>query len=358
MNSSTTSKIKRKNVPKKSKKSKKPKKPKMTLGGNLTYYPKTKSYCFVAAIDVIFKQKYKPRKYLGFDLNKTPEHWIVFSDKSIIPMPETIKNKVQSIEMVVDNLALKSKKVSERTHTHIHKETGEVFNVQQRSKKTTVFRQDGSEVNNVREVFPKHNRPKSRRSVRKAWKKLHQQLKSQVAIVAQEIIKKTEKSKSVLCIDSVKGGQQTGTYAQDYLIPELIKLCQNKGIPYYVIPCAYTSRTCNKCGHEEKDNRKTTEDFECLKCGHKEISHINAAENIRDAGEELRKKKLPYGDYSKRIIRPTKIIDPKESEQVATTIIKAELSEINTGSNQNDMPAGAVREIEQHRRIKKEKTLI
>jgi hypothetical protein len=330
----------------------------MTLGGNLTYYPKTKSYCFVAAIDVIFKQKYKPRKYLGFDLNKTPEHWIVFSDKSIIPMPETIKNKVQSIEMVVDNLALKSKKVSERTHTHIHKETGEVFNVQQRSKKTTVFRQDGSEVNNVREVFPKHNRPKSRRSVRKAWKKLHQQLKSQVAIVAQEIIKKTEKSKSVLCIDSVKGGQQTGTYAQDYLIPELIKLCQNKGIPYYVIPCAYTSRTCNKCGHQEKDNRKTTEDFECLKCGHKEISHINAAENIRDAGEELRKKKLPYGDYSKRIIRPTKVIDPKESEQVATTIIKAELSEINTGSNQNDMPAGAVREIEQHRRIKKEKTLI
>lgn len=345
-------------MPKKSKKSKKPKKPKMTLGGNLTYYPKTKSYCFVAAIDVIFKQKYKPRKYLGFDLNKTPEHWIVFSDKSIIPMPETIKNKVQSIEMVVDNLALKSKKVSERTHTHIHKETGEVFNVQQRSKKTTVFRQDGSEVNNVREVFPKHNRPKSRRSVRKAWKKLHQQLKSQVAIVAQEIIKKTEKSKSVLCIDSVKGGQQTGTYAQDYLIPELIKLCQNKGIPYYVIPCAYTSRTCNKCGHQEKDNRKTTEDFECLKCGHKEISHINAAENIRDAGEELRKKKLPYGDYSKRIIRPTKVIDPKESEQVATTIIKAELSEINTGSNQNDMPAGAVREIEQHRRIKKEKTLI
>ncbi len=301
MNSSNISKKRSKNMTTKSKKknkSKKPKKPKMTFGGNLTYHPKTKSYCFVAAIDVEFNQKYKSRKYLGFDLNKTPEHWIVFSDKSIIPMPEAIKKKVQSIELVVDNLALKSKKISERTHEHTHKETGEIFNVQQRSKKTTVFRQDGSKVN--KEIFPKDNVPKSRRSVRKAWKKLHRQLESQVAIVAQEIVNKTEKSKSVLCIDSVKGGQQTGTYAQDYLIPELIKLCQNKGIPYYVIPCAYTSRTCNKCGHQEKDNRKTTEHFECLKCGHKDISHINAAKNIRDAGEKLHKKKLPYGDYSKR----------------------------------------------------------
>ncbi len=45
-----------------------------------------------------------------------------------------------------------------------------------------------------------------------------------------------------------------------------------------------TSRTCHKCGHTYKFNRKTQSRFECVQCGHKNNADINAAKNIRDLG--------------------------------------------------------------------------
>jgi putative transposase len=42
----------------------------------------------------------------------------------------------------------------------------------------------------------------------------------------------------------------------------------------------YTSQTCSKCGHVDKENRTTQASFECLKCGHKEHADVNAARNI------------------------------------------------------------------------------
>lgn len=50
------------------------------------------------------------------------------------------------------------------------------------------------------------------------------------------------------------------------------------------IPAAYTSQTCYKCGHCEKDNRKSQSKFVCLKCHHSENADLNAAQNILTAG--------------------------------------------------------------------------
>jgi len=49
-----------------------------------------------------------------------------------------------------------------------------------------------------------------------------------------------------------------------------------------LVPAAYTSRTCNRCGHEEKRNRPARDRFECMACGHAEHADINAARNIAD----------------------------------------------------------------------------
>ena len=43
-----------------------------------------------------------------------------------------------------------------------------------------------------------------------------------------------------------------------------------------------TSRTCNKCGHCDKANRKSQSEFVCQSCGHSENADLNAAKNIRD----------------------------------------------------------------------------
>lgn len=49
-----------------------------------------------------------------------------------------------------------------------------------------------------------------------------------------------------------------------------------------------SSRTCNRCGHCHKRNRKTRDLFACLSCGHTAPADRNAAENIRDWADVLR----------------------------------------------------------------------
>lgn len=44
----------------------------------------------------------------------------------------------------------------------------------------------------------------------------------------------------------------------------------------------YTSQRCNCCGHINKLNRKTQEEFECIKCGHTDNADKNASKNIKD----------------------------------------------------------------------------
>lgn len=45
-----------------------------------------------------------------------------------------------------------------------------------------------------------------------------------------------------------------------------------------------TSRTCNKCGHCDKKNRRSQSGFLCQSCGHAANADENAAKNIRDIG--------------------------------------------------------------------------
>ena len=50
------------------------------------------------------------------------------------------------------------------------------------------------------------------------------------------------------------------------------------------VPPAYTSMTCHKCGHADKENRKAQADFHCLACGYRGNADINAASNILALG--------------------------------------------------------------------------
>ena len=49
-----------------------------------------------------------------------------------------------------------------------------------------------------------------------------------------------------------------------------------------VVPAAYTSQTCHKCGHVAKGNRESQAVFHCVKCGYRANADVNAAENILD----------------------------------------------------------------------------
>ena len=47
-----------------------------------------------------------------------------------------------------------------------------------------------------------------------------------------------------------------------------------------IVPAAYTSQTCHKCGHVAKENRDSQAVFHCVECGYRANADVNAAKNI------------------------------------------------------------------------------
>lgn len=52
------------------------------------------------------------------------------------------------------------------------------------------------------------------------------------------------------------------------------------GVPIKIVDPAYTSQRCFVCGHTERANRKTQDQFVCCACGHTAHADVNAARNI------------------------------------------------------------------------------
>ena len=61
---------------------------------------------------------------------------------------------------------------------------------------------------------------------------------------------------------------------------------QISGVRVIYINPAYTSKECHSCGHTEKANRKTQDQFLCISCGYSEHADVNAARNIRRRAEQ------------------------------------------------------------------------
>jgi hypothetical protein len=251
------------------------------FSGNLTYNNKT----FVVGADLPFKAKTldldemldeldENEHFHSGDINKTQSAWVVLNNGTIIPMPKHINDTIKEVFEINKKLDRDKKKpVKERE-----------------------YRSKGRMVDGVYKP--------SRRVARLKWKKLHGKLKGQIKIEAQKIIDlavhpdDNTKVRAVVCIDGVGTGQTNGTFGQDHLKKCLQTLCEDQGMPYYVIPCKNTSRRCSKCGYTSKDNRKETETFKCLKCDHTESAHANAATNIAHQGKRLYEVGCPYGNYS------------------------------------------------------------
>lgn len=53
------------------------------------------------------------------------------------------------------------------------------------------------------------------------------------------------------------------------------------GVAVRAVDPRNTSRGCSVCGHIDKRNRPTRDDFRCVSCGHAEPADLNAATNIR-----------------------------------------------------------------------------
>ena len=54
-----------------------------------------------------------------------------------------------------------------------------------------------------------------------------------------------------------------------------------------MVPAAYSSQECRKCGHTSSENRESQAEFACIECGHIDHADTNAAQVILSRGEPL-----------------------------------------------------------------------
>lgn len=66
---------------------------------------------------------------------------------------------------------------------------------------------------------------------------------------------------------------------------------EREGIKVRYINPAYTSQTCSKCGHIDKENRPTQEKFKCINCGFELNADHNAAINISRSNDFMKSEK-------------------------------------------------------------------
>ena len=79
-----------------------------------------------------------------------------------------------------------------------------------------------------------------------------------------------------------------GNWAFSQLKRFVLYKAADVGLPVYQVDPRNTSRTCSRCGHCEKANRKSQAIFLCLKCGFQANADFNAACNIAVKGLETR----------------------------------------------------------------------
>lgn len=109
--------------------------------------------------------------------------------------------------------------------------------------------------------------------------------------VAKAIVKTAEHNRLGIAVErlnGIRGRVRVSKAAKDdlhswafYQLGEFLRYkAQLAGLPLVEVDPRNTSRTCSKCGHCEKANRKTQAEFLCQACGYATHADYNAAVNI------------------------------------------------------------------------------
>lgn len=78
-----------------------------------------------------------------------------------------------------------------------------------------------------------------------------------------------------------------GSWNYKYWLSRLERECEHNRVVFTSVNPAYTSLTCNQCGHTDRANRSEQSKFCCINCGHTAHADHNAAKNILDRGVSL-----------------------------------------------------------------------
>jgi IS605 OrfB family transposase len=111
--------------------------------------------------------------------------------------------------------------------------------------------------------------------------------------IAKELVEKAKDTDRGIALEDLKGIRdrvrfrkpqraRMGGWAFFQLRSFVEYKAQLAGVPVVAVDPRNTSRTCSRCGHCEKANRKSQAEFVCQQCGYSEHADLNAALNLRD----------------------------------------------------------------------------
>jgi len=113
--------------------------------------------------------------------------------------------------------------------------------------------------------------------------------------IAKALVAKAQDTKAALVLEDLTGiGDRTTvrksqrnkhkSWSFRQLADFVIYKAQRAGIPGCCVDPRNTSRTCSKCGHVDKRNRRSQALFSCLRCGYTANADQNAARNLATRG--------------------------------------------------------------------------
>jgi putative transposase len=110
--------------------------------------------------------------------------------------------------------------------------------------------------------------------------------------ISKQIVAEAKRSERGIAVEEltgirkrVKARRKQRAVLHSWAFSQLRRFIQYKatvaGVLLIAIDPHNTSRTCAKCGHCAKQNRKTQDQFRCVACSHEAHADFNAARNIR-----------------------------------------------------------------------------
>lgn len=163
------------------------------------------------------------------------------------------------------------------------------------AKVEEVRRRYGTRRRNLNRVGTKS----ARRRLRKIRRKESRFRRDTNHVISKRLIHKAQCTKCAVSLEDLEGvGTRTKARRADrsrmkgWAYHQLRMFFSYKalaaGVPLVFVDPRNTSRTCSRCGHCEKANRKSRDEFCCKHCGFSSPADWNAAKNIKAIGVKVK----------------------------------------------------------------------
>ena len=148
-------------------------------------------------------------------------------------------------------------------------------------------------VRRIRRLLQARGTKSARKHLKRIRQKQSRFTRDTNHVISKRLVATAAKSRKALGVEDLKGIRDRsetvfsremrwlmGNWAFDQLKQFLVYKAESAGITLVSVDPRNTSRTCSKCRHCEKANRKSQSKFHCLSCGFETNADANAAVNI------------------------------------------------------------------------------